>query len=115
MIADMGVGAKRIPPWLMPDSCLERADIDPAGRNRLRPDIMHGDVTVRVQEIYKEQPETPGTLDNHEQPEQGPWLVRVSMQKIRLIEGGCPLSPGKAGREANLAQKAGRCSGTEEI
>ena len=36
----MGVSAKRIPPWLLPDSCLERAAIAPADRNRLRPDIM---------------------------------------------------------------------------
>ena len=27
-------------PMLLPDSCLERADIDSADRNRLRPDIM---------------------------------------------------------------------------
>ena len=40
LIEDMGVSAKRIPSWLLPDSCLERADIDPADRNRLRPDIM---------------------------------------------------------------------------
>ena len=36
----MGDSAKRIPSWLLPDSCLERAAIDPADRNRLRPDIM---------------------------------------------------------------------------
>ena len=40
VIEDMGVSAKTILPWLLPDSCLERADIDPADRNRLRPDIM---------------------------------------------------------------------------
>ena len=45
LIEDMGVTAKRIPPWLLPDSCLERADTDPADRNRLRPDIMLVEVT----------------------------------------------------------------------
>ena len=37
-IEDMGVSAKRIPSCLLPVSCLERADIDPADRNR--PEIM---------------------------------------------------------------------------
>ena len=36
----MGVSAKRMPSWLLPDSCLDSADMDPAARNRLRPDIM---------------------------------------------------------------------------
>ena len=40
LIEDMAVGAKRIQPWLLPDSCLERVDIDPADRSRPRPDIM---------------------------------------------------------------------------
>lgn len=40
LIEDMGVSAKRVPPWLLPNSCLERANIDPADRSRLRPDIM---------------------------------------------------------------------------
>ena len=40
LIKDMGVSAKRIPTWLLPDSCLERANINPADRSRLRPDIM---------------------------------------------------------------------------
>ena len=39
LIEDMGVSAKRTPSWLLPDSYLERADIDPAD-NWLRPDIM---------------------------------------------------------------------------
>ena len=45
LIEDMGVSAKRIPPWLLPDSCLERADIDPADRSRLRPDTMLVEMT----------------------------------------------------------------------
>ena len=39
LVEDMGVSAKRIPPWLLPDSCSGRANKDPADRSRLRPDI----------------------------------------------------------------------------
>ena len=39
------MGVKSIPSWLLPDSCLERADTDPADRNRLRPDIMLVEMT----------------------------------------------------------------------
>ena len=42
LIEDMGVSAKRM---LLPDSCLERANIDPADRSRLRPDIMLVEMT----------------------------------------------------------------------
>ena len=45
LMKHMGVSAKRIPPWLLPDSCLERANIDPADRSRLRPDIMLVEMT----------------------------------------------------------------------
>ena len=45
LIEDMGVIAKQIPPWLLSDSCLERANIDPADRSRLRPDIMLVEMT----------------------------------------------------------------------
>ena len=45
LIEDMGVSAKRIPPWLLPDGCLERANIYPADRSRLRPDIMLVEMT----------------------------------------------------------------------
>ena len=45
LIEDMGVSAKRMPLWLLPDSCLERADIDPADRNRLRPNSMLVEMT----------------------------------------------------------------------
>ena len=41
----MEVGVKRIPPWLLPDPCPERADRDLADRNRLRPDIMLVEMT----------------------------------------------------------------------
>ena len=45
LIEDMGVSAKRIPPWLLPDSCLERANIDPADKSRLRPNIVLMEMT----------------------------------------------------------------------
>ena len=40
LIEDTGVSANRIPLWLLLDSALERADIDPADRSGLRPDSM---------------------------------------------------------------------------
>ena len=46
LIEEMGVSAKRIPPWLLLHSCLERAHIDPADRSRLRPDIMLVEMTL---------------------------------------------------------------------
>ena len=53
LIEDMGVSAKRIPPWLLPDSCLERANIDPADRSRLRPDIMLVEMTQSESMSYR--------------------------------------------------------------
>ena len=50
----MGVNVKSIPPWLLPDLCLKRAEIDPADRNRLGPDVdilLVRDDTVGVHEI----------------------------------------------------------------
>ena len=35
---EIGVSAKRIPAWLLPDSCLARANIDPADKSRIRRD-----------------------------------------------------------------------------
>ena len=52
LIEDMGV-TKRIPPWLLPDSCLERANIDPADRRRLRPDIMLVEMTQSESMSYR--------------------------------------------------------------
>ncbi len=49
----MGVSAKRIPPWLLPDSCLERANLDPANRSRLRPDILLVEMTQSESMIYR--------------------------------------------------------------
>ena len=34
-----------------------------------------------MHELQEKQPETPRALDNHEQPEQGRWLIRASTQK----------------------------------
>ena len=53
LVEDMGVSAKRIPPWLLPDSCLERANIDPADRSRLRPDIMLVEMTQSESMSYR--------------------------------------------------------------
>ena len=52
LIEDMAVSAKRIPPWLLPDSCLERANIDP-DRSRLRPDIMLVEMTRSESVSYR--------------------------------------------------------------
>ena len=100
VIEDMGVSAKRIPSWLLPDSCLKRADIDPAYSNRLRPDIMLVEMSQSECMSYRilslavspeTQPETPRALNNHDQPEQGRWLIgpqRRKYRKVWLIEGG---------------------------
>ena len=45
VIRDMGVSSKRIPAWLLPNSCLSVAGIDPTDRNRIRPDIMLTEMT----------------------------------------------------------------------
>ena len=37
---DLGVDSKRIPAWIMPDSTMAEAGIDPSNRHHLRPDIM---------------------------------------------------------------------------
>ena len=53
LVEDMEVSAKRVPSWLLHDSCLERADIDPADRNRLTPDIMLVEMTQSECMRYK--------------------------------------------------------------
>ena len=41
---DLGVDSKRIPTWLLPDSALAEAGIEPSHRHRLRPDIMFAEM-----------------------------------------------------------------------
>jgi len=54
LIEDMRVSAKRIPPWLLPDWCLERAEMYPADRSRLRPDILLVEMTQSESMSYRQ-------------------------------------------------------------
>ncbi len=45
LIEDMGVNAKRIPTWLLPNSCLLVTGMEPADRHKIRPDIMLTEMT----------------------------------------------------------------------
>ena len=52
LIEDMGVSAKRIPPWLLPDSCLARANINPSGEKQSKArHFAGGDDAVRVHKV----------------------------------------------------------------
>ena len=46
LIEDMGVNAKRIPTWLLPNSCLLVAGMEPTDRHKIRPDIMLTDIML---------------------------------------------------------------------
>ncbi len=45
LIEDMRVNAKRIPTWLLPNSCLLVAGLEPTDRHKIRPDIMLTEMT----------------------------------------------------------------------
>ena len=89
LIEDMGVSAKRIPPWLLPDSCLERADIDSADRNRLRPDIMLVEMSQSECMSYRRHSqrhlELSTTMNSQSRADGSSGPQR---RKVWLIEGG---------------------------
>ena len=89
IVEDMGVIAKRIPTWLLPDSCLERADIDPADRNRLRPDIMLVEMTQSECMSYRRHSqrhlELSTTMNSQSRADDSSGPQR---RKLWLIEGG---------------------------
>ena len=89
LIEDMGVSAKRIPPWLLPDSCLERANIDPADRGRLRPDIMLVEMTQSENMSYRRHSqkhlELLTTMNSQSRADGSSGPQR---RKVWLIEGG---------------------------
>ena len=67
VIGDMGVTSKRFPAWLLPNSCLSVARIDPKGKNRTRPDIMLTEMTHTERMSYStggvEHPELSTTIN----------------------------------------------------
>lgn len=95
LIEDMGVNANRIPPWLLHESCLARANINPAERNRVRPDpdILLVDMTQSECTRYKRPAEghrvtelsnsTNGQRSSRADSSSGP-----RRRKVWLIEGG---------------------------
>ena len=89
LIEDMGVSAKRIPPWLLPDSCLERADIHPADRSRLRPDIMLAEMTQSESMSYRRHSqrhlELSTTLNSQSKAD---GSLGPQRRKVWLVEGG---------------------------
>ena len=91
LIEEMGVSAKRIPAWLLPDSCLARANIDPADRNRVRPDILLVEMTQSECANYKRgdhrHPEL-SSIMRHQIASRTDGSVGPQRRKVWLIEGG---------------------------
>ena len=89
LIEDMGVSAKRIPPWLLPDSCLQRANINPADRSRLRPDTMLVEMTQSESMSYRRHGqrhlELATTMNSQSRADGSSDPQR---RKLWLIEGG---------------------------
>ena len=87
----MGVSAKRIPAWLLPDSCLARANIDPADRSRVRPDILLVEMTQSECANYKRgdhrHPEL-STIMSHQTTSRTNGSAGPQRRKVWLIEGG---------------------------
>ena len=91
---EMGVSAKRIPPWLLPDSCLARAGIDPADRHRVRPDILLVEMTSSESTYYTRSTGGLQELQADMGRQDVPSSVRSAgrpkpqCRKVWLIEGG---------------------------
>ena len=89
LIESMGVSAKRTPPWLLPGSCLERANIDPADKSRLRPDIMLVEMTQSESMSYRRHSqrhlELSRTMNSQSRADGSSGPQR---RKVWLIEGG---------------------------
>ena len=68
LIEDMGVNAKRTPTWLLPNSCLLVAGMEPTDRHRIRPDIMLTEMThlelMRYNAEGMEHPELSTTISS---------------------------------------------------
>ena len=91
LIEDMGVSAKRIPPWLLSDSCLERADVDPADRSRLRLDIVLVEMTQSESMSYRRHGQRHlelATSMNSQSRADGSSAAGPQRRKVWLVEGG---------------------------
>ena len=85
------MSTKRIPAWLLPDSCLARANIDPAHRSRVRPDILLVEMTQSECANYKRvdhrHPELSAIMNNRTTSMAGS-SAGPQRRKVWLIEGG---------------------------
>ena len=97
LIEDMGVSAKRVPSWLLPDSYLQQANIDPSDRNRVRPDILLVEMTQTESLYYNSIPERPqrlqATMSGQDVPSSSDTTRSANdpepqRRKVWLIEGG---------------------------
>ncbi len=71
LIEDMGVNAKRIPTWLLPNSCLLVTGMEPADRHKIRPDIMLTEMTHQKLMRYtaEDTDHLARAIDYHQKPE----------------------------------------------
>lgn len=86
----MGVSAKEIPPWLLPDSCLTRAIIESAERNRVRPDILLVEMTQSECTMYRRPAEGHielSTTMNSQRSSRAESSSGPRQGKVWLIEG----------------------------
>ena len=89
LMEDMGVSAKRIPTWLLPDSCLQRANINPADRSRLRPDTMLVEMTQPESMSYRRHSQKHWELSTTMTSQsRADGSSEPQRRKVWLIEGG---------------------------
>ena len=92
----MGFSAKCVPLWLLPDSYLEQANIDPSDRNRVRPNILLVEMT-QTESLYYSIPKRPqrlqATMSGQDVPSSSDTTRSANdpgpqRRKVWLIEGG---------------------------
>ncbi len=91
LIEDMGVNAKRIPTWLLPNSCLLVAGLEPTDRHKIRPDIMLTGMTnlelMRYNTEGMEHPELSTTISGR-RPLGSRDGTETRRRKVWVLEGG---------------------------
>ena len=91
---DLGVDSKRIPAWIMPDSTMAEAGIDPSNRHCLRPAIMFVEMgnneRMRYMAVNTAAPELTRTIMGQARNEVGMrHAIRPQLQKRKIwVEGG---------------------------
>ena len=91
LIEDMGVNAKRIPTWLLPNSCLLVAGMEPTDRHKIRSDIMLTEMThlelIRCNVEDMEHPELSTTI-NSQRPLGSRDGTETRSRKVWVLKGG---------------------------